>query len=103
MPRKLYPRFSLDKGWVGPIIGLDAVAKRKVIYLCRESKPGRPDRSLISILTDLSYYLAVIELIKYEIFAKYFYMKSRRSRVLLQNLFLSQSRNFPPFVEIKVH
>jgi hypothetical protein len=41
-------------GWVGPRIGRNAVAKRKnpfTVY-CRESKSGRPARSLVTILTE---------------------------------------------------
>jgi hypothetical protein len=39
---------------VGPRAGLDAVAKRKTLYPCRDSNPGRPVRSLVTILTELS-------------------------------------------------
>jgi hypothetical protein len=39
--------------WVGSRGGLDAVAKDKVPSPCRESKPGRPVRSLVAILTEL--------------------------------------------------
>jgi hypothetical protein len=39
-------------GWVGPKVGLDAVATRK-ICLCQQSKPGHPVRSLCTILTEL--------------------------------------------------
>jgi hypothetical protein len=40
---------------VGPTAGLGAVAKREKspIIACRELNPGRPARSLISILTEL--------------------------------------------------
>jgi hypothetical protein len=39
-------------GWVGSRAGLDAAEKRNA-YDCRESEPGRPARSLITILTEL--------------------------------------------------
>jgi hypothetical protein len=34
--------------------GLDAVVKRKISTLCRESNPRRPARSLVIMLTELS-------------------------------------------------
>jgi len=40
-------------GWVGLRAGLDVVTKRKKPWLCRESKPGRPARNVVTILTDL--------------------------------------------------
>jgi hypothetical protein len=40
-------------GWVGPRAGLDASVKRKCLTLCRESNPGRPAPSLVTILTEL--------------------------------------------------
>jgi len=44
-------------GWVGPRAGLDAIAKRTISHhcLCWELNPGRPARSLVSILTELRY------------------------------------------------
>jgi hypothetical protein len=44
---------------VGPRAGLDAVANRKKSHHCRfrELNPGRPARSLVTTLTDLSYSL----------------------------------------------
>jgi hypothetical protein len=39
---------------VGLSAGLDAVAKRKIPSLCRESYPGFPARSLVSVLIELS-------------------------------------------------
>jgi len=39
---------------VGPREGLDAVAKRKNPFPCREKDPGHPARNLVSILTELS-------------------------------------------------
>jgi hypothetical protein len=32
-------------GWVGPRAGLDAEARRKILYLCQGSNPVRPVRS----------------------------------------------------------
>jgi hypothetical protein len=40
-------------GWVGPIDGLDAVAKWKGPWPYWEQNPGRPARSLVTILTEL--------------------------------------------------
>jgi hypothetical protein len=40
-------------GWVGPRAGLDAEARRKILTPCRESNPGGPARSLVTILTEL--------------------------------------------------
>jgi hypothetical protein len=40
--------------WVIPRAGLVAVKKRKILP-CRESNPGRPARSPVSILIELSY------------------------------------------------
>jgi hypothetical protein len=40
-------------GWLGPRAGLDAVVKRRNPYFCRESKPSRPARSLITILAEV--------------------------------------------------
>jgi hypothetical protein len=39
---------------VGPRSGLDAVAKRKIPCLCRESNPGRPAHSLVAAPPELS-------------------------------------------------
>jgi hypothetical protein len=33
---------------------MDAVVKSKIPCSCQESNPGRPDRSLVTILTELS-------------------------------------------------
>jgi len=35
--------------WFGPRAGLEAVAKRKIPCPCRESNPGRPAGSLVTI------------------------------------------------------
>jgi hypothetical protein len=44
------------RGWVGPRSSLDAVTKSKNIIIapCRESIPGRPAHSLVTILTELA-------------------------------------------------
>jgi len=41
--------------WMGPITGLDAVAKRKstIIVPCRGLNPCRPARSLVAVLAEL--------------------------------------------------
>jgi hypothetical protein len=39
---------------VGPRTGLDAVARRKIPNYYRESKPGRPTRSLVTVLAEVS-------------------------------------------------
>jgi hypothetical protein len=41
--------------WMGPRFSLNAVTKRKKSppCRCRESKPGRPARRLVTILTEL--------------------------------------------------
>jgi hypothetical protein len=44
-PRGKDPRYPLDRRWMGPIAGLDAEARRKVLCLSRGSNPGRPVRS----------------------------------------------------------
>jgi hypothetical protein len=38
---------------VGPRAELDEVVKRKSPCPCEESNPGRPDRSLVTILTEI--------------------------------------------------
>jgi hypothetical protein len=47
---------------VGLRANLDAVAKRNPIP-CRESNPGRPDRSLLSVLTERSWLLDLMSLL----------------------------------------
>jgi hypothetical protein len=41
--------------WTGA--GLDAVPKRKLYSPCGESNPGRPARSLVTVLTEISRYI----------------------------------------------
>jgi hypothetical protein len=43
-PRERAPGTHRIGGWVGPIAGLDAVEKRKIVH-CQESNMGRPARS----------------------------------------------------------
>jgi hypothetical protein len=55
-PRSLYPGERAPGthrigGWMNPKANLDAVAKRKIPASRRESNPGRPSRSLVTILT----------------------------------------------------
>jgi hypothetical protein len=44
-PRKRAPRTLSVGGCVGCRVGLDAVQKRKISWLCQELNPGRPARS----------------------------------------------------------
>jgi hypothetical protein len=44
-PRKRGPGIHWIGAWVGPCASLDAVEKRKISFLCRESNPGRSVRS----------------------------------------------------------
>jgi hypothetical protein len=44
-PQEKDPRYPLIGGWVGPRAGLDAGAKRKILYPCQGSNPDRPARS----------------------------------------------------------
>jgi hypothetical protein len=48
------PGIQWTGGWVGPIAGLDTVAKRKNHHPCRESNAGRPTHRSATILTELS-------------------------------------------------
>jgi len=41
---------------VGPRAELDEVVKRKSPCPCEESNPGRPDRSLVTILTEIFWF-----------------------------------------------
>jgi hypothetical protein len=38
---------------VGPRVGLDALVKGKYSSPCRESNPGLPARSIVTVLTEL--------------------------------------------------
>jgi hypothetical protein len=44
---------------VGPRAGLEVVARRKIINLCRESNPVRPDCNLVNILTERTFFVAI--------------------------------------------
>jgi len=46
-------------GWVCPRGGLDAVAKRN-LYPCRESNPGGPVHSLVTVLDEISRLLFIL-------------------------------------------
>jgi hypothetical protein len=46
-PGERTPGTQLIRGRVGPRVGLDALAKRNIPCLCRESNPSRPARSLV--------------------------------------------------------
>jgi hypothetical protein len=56
MSGKLNARGEIDPvvrwlgGCVGPRTGPDAVAKRKMLYLCRKLNPGRPIHSPVTVL-----------------------------------------------------
>jgi len=53
-PRERAPGTHWMGGWIYPrAVFLDAVAKRKIPYQCRQSNTGRPSRSLVTILTEL--------------------------------------------------
>jgi hypothetical protein len=45
IPGERAPDAQWIQGWVGPIVGLDAIEKRKKSCPFRESNPGRPARS----------------------------------------------------------
>jgi len=44
-PQEVTPGTDWLGCWVGPRVGLDAMAKTKILNPCRESKPSRPARS----------------------------------------------------------
>jgi hypothetical protein len=52
-PRKRAPGTHWIGGWVSPIVGLDAVARRMNPRSYRESNPGRPAHILVTILIEL--------------------------------------------------
>jgi hypothetical protein len=64
IPRPLYPRgktlsTNSIEGWVGPRVEIDVVANRKILPF-QESNPGRPARSLVTVLrpVNINDYLA---------------------------------------------
>jgi hypothetical protein len=54
IPGKTTPDTHCTGGWVGPRAGLDDVTKRKILNPYRESNPGCPARSLVTVSTELS-------------------------------------------------
>jgi len=46
-PRVRAHDIHIDRRWVDPRAGLDAVVKEKIPYLCRKSNHGRLARSLV--------------------------------------------------------
>jgi hypothetical protein len=53
-PAALYPRERTPGthwigGWLGLRAGLDAGARRKILFSCRGSNPERPTRSRVSV------------------------------------------------------
>jgi len=57
-PRCFYPREGTlcpDRvgGTVGPGVILGVLGKRKTPYICRDSTPDRPVRSLLAVLVNL--------------------------------------------------
>jgi hypothetical protein len=53
-PGETTPGTNWIGSWVRPRVGLNAVARRKSPSPCRESNPGRPARSLVTILTEVA-------------------------------------------------
>jgi hypothetical protein len=51
-PENITPGSNSIRGWLSPRTGLDTITKRKKNSPYRESNPGRPYRSVITILTD---------------------------------------------------
>jgi hypothetical protein len=55
--KKISPDTHWIGGWVGHRVGIDAVAKRRSPFPCRESDPGRPTCGSVVILTDVPWHL----------------------------------------------
>jgi hypothetical protein len=54
MPQPLYPQVKSPhwiEGWMGSRAALGAVKKMEISCPCRQSNPGRPDNSLVTMLT----------------------------------------------------
>jgi hypothetical protein len=56
---RITPGINSIGGWVGPRVGLDAMARRKNTFSLPAANrppppPGRPARSIVTILTELS-------------------------------------------------
>jgi hypothetical protein len=49
--------------WVDPRAGVNALATRKILCLCRKSNPSRPAQRLLTILTELSIIIIIIIII----------------------------------------
>jgi hypothetical protein len=69
-PAALHPRERVShtprmKGWVGFRVDQVMIAKRKSShnFLCWESIPGRPARSLVSVLIELSLLSVILVLV----------------------------------------
>jgi hypothetical protein len=65
MSGQLYPRErALSTHWIGgwmcPRVDLDALTKRKGPCPFQESNPGRPARILVTVLTELSWLLNLL-------------------------------------------
>jgi hypothetical protein len=68
----LPPGYPLDRGWEGPTVGQDVVAKKQSHYCpFRELNPGRPARNLVSILIKLNRLCLFYEINLKEYFVKY--------------------------------
>jgi hypothetical protein len=65
--------YPLDRRWVGPWVGLEAVEKRNILH-CRESNPGPLDRS--PLLHRLSYPGSYL----------FLFFQNRESRIRIQFL-----------------
>jgi hypothetical protein len=62
-PRDRAPGTHWIGGWVGPRAGLDAVSKRNVPTLCRESNPDHPIvQSIVSCYTDWAMWRCVLRM-----------------------------------------
>jgi hypothetical protein len=53
LPQGKDPWYYWIGGWVGPVVGLDAAAKRNNPCPCWESNPGRQSHSLVTVLSEL--------------------------------------------------
>jgi hypothetical protein len=59
-PRKKAPGTHWIRGLVDPRAGLEVVAKREEFLPRREPNPGRPARSLVTVMTEVSRFLCII-------------------------------------------
>jgi hypothetical protein len=51
--KEIAPKYYWMGDWVRPRACLDTVARRKYPSPCRESNPGHPARSLVTVLSEL--------------------------------------------------